>query len=299
MTHADLYAPTAEFRDYLEGEVVRTFRRDRMRGRLRTAMLVIASIVLGTSGGIATAQVRDSARRDSLLASANAELGVAAVRLDLARAVASDAQAKVLTGAGTPTSAAMADANLRAVEAQALRAKLNVDEIRLSALAPRDELNAPLVGDRDFVAERIRADLFAAQQRLTAAEAARDEVARRVRLGTAEEIEWLEAEAEVARARGVFGTLAQRQLLRREFREKGTSPEQLVRRLRVAELRFQVLAAQEGLKLATARLARIREQRAAGAADQIEVLKAELEMRELQREVQLMVEQMRQLERAE
>jgi hypothetical protein len=298
MTETDTYVPTPEFRDYLEVEVVRAFRRERRRGLLRTVALLFASIALGTSAGIATAQVRDSARRDSLLAAANAELAIVAVRLDLARATAADARAKANVGAATLTSSGMADANLRAAEAQALRAKLNVEEIRLSAQAPRDELNAPLVGTRDFVAERIQADLFAAQQRLAAAEAARDEVERRVRVGAAGEIERLSAAVEVARARGAFGTLAERQVLRREFRTKGTAPEQLVRRLRVAELRFELLAAQEGVKLAAEQLALIRKRLPVGAADQIELLRAELQLRELQREAQLMVDQLRQMKGA-
>jgi hypothetical protein len=260
--------------------------------------VVLAAVALGSTGGLAAAQLRDGARRDSLLAAATADLAMAAVRLDLARAVAEDVGAKVRTGVLAPGSLVAAEAELRAMEAQAARAQSRVDEIRLSSQPPRDELNAPLVNGRDFVLERIRLDLFDAQQRLTAAERAREEAARRVRIGAEGALSLLEAELDVARARAALGAGAERQSLRREFLEKGTAGDQLVRRLRQAQLRLDAHVAQHAVRLAEERLALARRQHAAGVVEQIEVLKAELEMRERQLELQLLARELQQIGRA-
>jgi len=299
MTDDTRHHPTPEFRDYLEGEVARTFRRERARRRLRTAALVVVSAALGSSGGLAAAQIRDAPRRDSLLAAATAEAGLVALRLDLARAAAADVATKVKVGVLAPASLAAVEADLRAVEAQAMRARLNVDEIRASSQPPRDELNAPLVDGRDFVLERIRLDLLGAQQRLSAAERTLEEATRRARVGAETELSRLEAELTVARARAALGALAQRQSLRREFLEKGTAGEQLVRRLRKAELRLDAQVAQQAVRLASERLDLVRKQQAVGRVDQIEVLKAELELRERQLELQLLARQLQQIGRTE
>jgi hypothetical protein len=295
MTEHALHQATPEFRDYLEDEVVRAFRRERRRGLARTATIVLVSVAIGSSGGLAAAQARDSARRDSLLASAKAELAMVAVRLDLARATATDAAAKARVGVVMPTTLMAAEASLRAAEAQARRAQLNVDEIRLSSEPPRDELNAPLVVGRDFVLERIRTDLVVAQQRLGVAEQALAEAQRRQRVGAGSEIERLDAELEAARARAAFGALAERQSLRQEYHAKGTAPDQMIRRLRRTELRLDVQAAQVAVQLASERQALVKKREAVGLVDRIEVLKAELELSERQHELQLLVRQLQQV----
>ena len=294
-TEHALHQATPEFRDYLEDEVVRAFRRERRRGLARTVMIVLVSVGIGSSGGLAAAQARDGARRDSLLASAMAEAAMVAVRLDLARATASDAAAKARVGVVMPASLTVAEAGLRSVEAQARRAQLNIEEIRLSSEPPRDELNAPLVGGRDFVLERTRLDLVAAQQRLSVAEQAAEEAQRRNRVGAGTEIERLAAELELARARAAFGALAERQSLRQEYHAKATPADQMIRRLRRTELRLDVQAAQLAVKLASERQALVKKQQAVGLVDRIEVLKAELELSERQHELQLLVRQLQQV----
>ena len=298
MTADVIHQPTPEFRDYLEDEVARAFRRHRGAGRGRVAALLGVALALGASGSLATAQLRDGARRDSLLAAATADAAMVAVRLDLARAVAADVGAKVRSGVLAPASLAAAEADLRAVEAQAMRARLNIDEIRASAQPPRDELNAPLVDGRDFVLARLQLDLLGAQQRLGAAERALEETARRVRVGAEGELSAAEAELAVARARAALGALAERQTLRREFVERGTAGDQLVRRLRQAELRLDAHVAQQAVRLAQERLALARRQHAIGHLDQIELLRAELALRERELELQLLARELQQLGRA-
>lgn len=299
MTTEMLHQPTPEFRDYLEGEITRAYRRHRSVARLRGMAVVVASLVAGATAGLASAQIREGAQRDSLLESALSDLSLAGLRLELARARVTVVSTKVLVGTASAVSLAAAESELRGMEAQAMRSQLNVDEIRATSLPPRDELNAPLVGTRDFVTERLQLDLFVAQQRLTAAEQAHAETGRQVRVGSADEMALLDAGLEVTRARSALGTLAERRKLRKEFVERGTPGDQLTRRFHLAQLRHDALVAQEAVKFMSQRLAAIRKQHAVGAASDLDLLRAELELKEQEAELVLLARQLRQLEKPE
>lgn len=223
-------------------------------------------------------------------------MGLAALRLELARAGLADVSAKVKVGLLHASALAPAEAEVRSMEAQAMRSRLNVEEIRTTARPPRDELNAPLVGARDYVIERLQLDLMIAQQRLTAAEEARTETARRARVGAGTDLERLDADVAVARATGALATLAERRKLRREFVERGTPGDQLTRRLHQTQLRHDAFIAQQALGAARQRLELIRAQRAVGAATELDQLRAEVELREREAELAHLARQLRTLE---
>jgi hypothetical protein len=246
----------------------------------------VAAVVLGATAGLASAQLRDAARRDSLVQAAEAELALAKVRLDLTRAQLEEVRRQAQLGAAVVASVAAAEAEHRAMQAQARRIQLDLEEIRAAAQAPRDELSAPVVGGRDFVTERLRLDLYAAQQRLLAAEQALADAERRLRLGAGSELARLQAEVEAVRAKAAMAVLVERQRLRQEFLERGTAIEELLRRQQDAELRQGVLVAQRALEAAREQLALVERRRAAGAAAELEVLKAQVEVRELELELQ-------------
>ena len=86
--------------------------------------------------------------------------------------------------------------------------------------------------------------------------------------------------------------LAERLALRKEFLENGTSVEQLSRRLDDAQLRQDIVVAQQSLVLAQTRLSALEKRRAVGAAGELETLRAQLEMRERQLEIQKLVRQL-------
>lgn len=288
MTTDIMHQPTAEFRDYLEGEVTREFRRHRSFTRLRYAAVLLATLAAGTTAGLASAQIRQGAQRDSLLESAQSDLSLVALRLQLAQATVTDARSKVAAGVAGRGTLTAAEADLRQIEALAARAKLNVDEIRATAMTPRDDLNAPVVGGRDFVSERLMLDLFTAQQRLTAAEEAQREAERQFRVGAVSELAVLDAELRVTEARAALGTLAERQMLRKEFVSQGTPGEQLNRRFQQAQVRFDAHVASEAVKMLRQRLDAVRKQRAVGTASDLDVLRAEIQLKEREAEFALL-----------
>ena len=295
MTSEIMHQPTPEFRDFLEGEIVREYRRDRSFARLRFAAILLGTLAAGTTAGLASAQIRENAQRDSLLQTAQSELWLVALRLELSRATLADVKSKHQVGIVGRASLATAEAEMRQMEAQAARANLNVEEIRASALPPRDDLNAPLVGTRDFVTERIQLDLFTAQQRLTAAEQTLAEAEDRWRVGAVPELAVHDAKVEVTRARSALGVMAERRKLRKEFIDQGTPGDQLNRRLQHAQVRFDAMVAQEAVTVLRQRVDALRKQRAVGAAEELDVLRAELELKEREVELQLLARQLREL----
>ena len=295
MTTEAMHQPPREFRDYLEGEITREFRSHRSFARLRVTAILLGTLAAGTTAGLASAQIRQGAQRDSLLETANSELYVAALRLELARSLAAEAASKHKVGAAGLDKVAQAEAELRKVEAIAARAKLNVDEIKASALPPRDDLNAPLVGTRDFVTERLQLDLFVAQQRLTSAEQGAGEVERQVRAGAVDQSALLESMLEVTRARAALGTLAERRKLRKEFIDRGTSGDELNRMFEQARLRHDAMVAQESVNLLRQRLGAVQKQHAVGAATELDLLRAQVELKEKEVELHLLARQLRDL----
>jgi outer membrane protein TolC len=295
MTTERIHQPTAEFRDYLEHEITREFRHHRSFARLRLTAVVMGTIAAVTTAGLASAQIRQGAQRDSLLETALSDMSLLGLRLEMTKKRLEDVTARFRVGAVGPTALAEAESELRQMEAMAARTKLNVDEIRASSLPPRDDLNAPRVGDRDFVMERLKIDLFLAQQRLTAAEQALAESERQSRVGTVSDLAVVDAGLKVIKERAALGTLAERQKLRKEFIEQGTAGEQLNRRFQHAQVRFDAFVAQETVNVLRRRLDAVQKQHAVGTASELELLRAEYELKEKEYELQMLARQLREL----
>jgi hypothetical protein len=299
MTTDSMHLPTAEFREYLEGEITREFRRHRSFARLRLTAVLLGTLAAGTTAGLASAQIRQGAQRDSLLETALSDMALVVLRLEMTKKLMEDFEVRLKAGAVGPSVLANAQSEHRQMEALAARAKLNVDEIRASSLPPRDDLNAPRVGGRDFVAERVQIDLFLAQQRLTAAEQAQAEAERQSRVGTVGELAVLEAGLKVIKERAALGTLAERQKLRKEFIDQGTAGDQLNRRYQQAQVRLDAYVAQETVNVLRRRLDAVRKQHAAGTATELDLLRAEYEFKEKEYEFQMLARQLRELAKPE
>ncbi|MEP6494263.1 MAG: hypothetical protein ABJF01_16390 [bacterium] len=141
MTPANTYQPTDEFREHLEREVLRRYRRntrEQMRRPVRrprlakAAAIVIVSASLGATAGFASAQIGQGGVRDSLLAAARAAAMLAQTRFDIAKAEAGDVTAKVRVGMANQETLAAATAELRDMEARRNAMGVNIDEISAS-----------------------------------------------------------------------------------------------------------------------------------------------------------------------
>jgi hypothetical protein len=291
----DAHRPTEAFRDYLEGEIVHTYRRNRMFRRVRAAAVIIVSVAIGSTATLASAQVRTNTQRDSILEAAKADMLLASTRLDLARMQLAEEQRLVNVGARSGTSLAAAQVQLRELEAQIGTAKLNIEEIEASALPPRDELNAPLVKDRDFVKARLQLRAMVAQQRLEGAERAHADEERRVAVGATSALDGNGSTVTLYRARRDLAVLAERLRARKEFLEKGTPVEELARRIEIVEVQQEVAVAQQVLTYARLRLEMLDKQQKVGAATELDVLKALVEVKEAEITLQQLSRRLKQL----
>jgi hypothetical protein len=304
MNDDTMHQPTPDFRNRLEWEVTRTYRREGRLGqqrlqrgrRLRGVAIVMACIGISVATGIASAQVRYGAQRDSLLEAAQADLELIMLRFELAKAHVDEVMKLARVGAAGTEAVVSAEAELREMEARVVRARLNMEEIRATSQSPRDELTAPLVGKRDFVQERLQLELIAAQQQLTAAERAMAETQRRVSIGTVSQSAQAEAEVELVRARAGLAFLAEQRALRREFVEKGTAAEDLARRLGAAQTKMELEIAQQALTLARIKLDALVKLRDVGTVTRLEVMRAEVELRERELELNQLRQRRQRLE---
>jgi hypothetical protein len=291
MTTDALDAPTPEFRAHLEWEVARAFRREARLGTsqprpqhrgLRLAALLAVCVVIGATSNMASAQVRDGSRRDSLLDAARADLALMTLRAKLAGQHFADVQRQLQAGVVGAQQAETAETELQALNNRVAREQLDIAEIQAASQPPQDELNAPLVGGRDFVLARIQLDLANAQQRLLTTEHALAEIERQSRAGVLSELAPVEGRLEIARAQDALAMAASRAALRSEFLQQGTPVNELTRRLDAEQLRQDIIVAQQALELAQRRAVSAEHLRAVGVATQLDALRAQVDVQEQQ-----------------
>jgi hypothetical protein len=286
----DMHRPTAEFRDFLEDEVIREYRRRRTFRRLRAAAVIIVSAGIGMSATLASAQVRTNNQRDSLKAALAGEAAITTARFMIAKAQLAEEQRQVAAGVRPSSSLGEADLQLRIAEEAVAHVALNGREIEASGLPPRDDLNAPLVKGEDFVKQRIENRMMTANRRLQAAEQSLTDIDRRVAVGAATEPEAFDARLAVFRARADLAGLAARMDARKEFISKGTAVEMLAGRVERTEAEQAVGVAQMAVQTARARLALVEKRKQVGAATEADVLRARLEVLERDVDYQLAIQ---------
>jgi hypothetical protein len=134
MTTEIMHRPTPEFRDFLEGEFVRVYRRDRSFARLRFAAILLGTLAAGDIGWL---RLRSARTRSAICCSG--------VQSDCARRVTADRagatrdqQSKfkvgvVGQGRSPQRNRAAIDGGRAALET------LDVDEIQRRRCCPRDD----------------------------------------------------------------------------------------------------------------------------------------------------------------
>ncbi len=295
------HVPSPEFRASLEQEVVAAFhapapdgappstrRRTRWRQRARAVALLVVGLFVGMGAQLASAQVQQERQRTELERSLDVERQLAAVRLELARENLTRARRSFEAGALSRQSLVEAEREMREQEVRAAQLELNLAEIRATAAAPRDELWAPLVGERDFVKERLQMEAHVAQQRLQAAESMADEVRRQFEVGAAAESSLQDAQLDVSEAKMRFQLLATRLNLRRAHVEENLSREEIARRERRAQVMFEIEHMLQRSRVAEDQVRRARNGVGAGAMDSLVLKRAELEMLELRARLQVL-----------
>lgn len=293
------HLPTPAFRAALERQVIAALRddltmasippsarRSRRRDRMRLVAVLTLGMILGIGTQFASAQVRDARQRSELESALKVEVQIAAMRLQVARANHERVRKSYESGALSRQSLLDAAAELRTAELEVARLKLNVEEVQATSAAPRDELWAPRVNGRDFAGERLRLAAAAAQSRLKSAESAEAEVARRLAVGAVSQAAMAEASLTAAEARRDFQVIAQRLTLRDDALRQRMATDEITRQAQRFEVMADLMLAQKRLELARDRLALLRDRARAGAVDELDVKRAEVDVLEQQVELQ-------------
>lgn len=300
-TDDERHTPTTEFRERLEVEVSRALRHEQRASELRwsrwpnmrTVARLAAAILIGVVVGAAPAQVADARQRDSLLVSANAELRLLSLRLEMAREDVERQQKLFQTGVISERELREAERELRTLEIALTRVQRNIEETRATSRPPRDDIAAPVVGDRDYVRERLILELRAREQDLSEAERRTREIEQRVRTGVETQVAQAAAETERVRLRTELELLAGKLRLREQVVAGRAAPDSAESQLRLLELEQRLQLHSVRLRTAAERLERVKSLFEAGVVTRRELLRAEFEVVDLQAEIELLQFQLR------
>lgn len=285
---------TPEFRSHLEWQIESALRRESRfaepagggASRLHVAVVAVVALFVGGIAVAASGELQESKQRDLLMSTANQEEALVRLRVELARADVQDAQRRFDTGLADRQTLQTAERQLRAMEMALRRVRLDMEEIRLTSAPPRNDLQAPLVGTRDFVRERLSLELDTAENELAAAEEAVAQTKQRVSVGVAPPLVKLRAEAELAAALDRM----QQVRITIEMRERalagGMKVEELAAEQRRMDLKLRLERVQREIELARVRLHETRRLMEVGQASQLELKRAEVELLELEVELQ-------------
>ena len=286
------HEPTPEFRSHLEWQIETAMRRESRlaepvtaggtSGWLRTAIVVLAALAIGGVAGIASERVQDVQTRNQLIENAKSELALMQMRVEMARAEYQDARRRFEIGAGHSDTVANAERQLRAMETALSRLKLDIEETERTSAPPRNELNAPLVGDRDYVRDRLRLELDTAQQELAAAEQGVAKARARFQAGLVPPASLVQADSHLALAKHHMQELRVRLELRQKYLQEQLSAEQLAASVRRVQLTLDAELTQHQLEAAKRRLGEIRRGMEIGTATPLDVKRAEIETLELE-----------------
>ena len=289
------HEPSPEFRAHLEWQIASAVRRDSRFAEpaapsrtpwLRMAAMLVLAFALGSMATIASTEVQDARQKERLVEAMSAEQRLIQMRYDLAQEALTEARKRFDLGTVGREEVMEAERQVVAVEAALLKARLNIEEIRATAAGPRDDLNAPLIGERDFVRARIEAELVSAERALSMEEALLSALKRRLSVGTATQSSRLLAEMEVARAEAEVHALRGKLDLRARALKERLSVDQVAAAQRRMELTVTLDRGYREMEMMRGRLQELREMVKVGMASQLELKRAEVQLLELEVEAQ-------------
>lgn len=313
-TSGDRHVPRAEFVAALEQEVRRTYREGaptslsaspavargaKWRQRAKSAAVLAIGLVLGVGATMASAQVQQGRTRGEIEMGVELERDVRMMRLRVAREAVQTAQQAFAAGAISKESLLAAEMEVKVSELAMAKLDIELQEVRATLRAPRSELWAPTVDGRDFVVERLRMDVAAAQERLKVAEMQAARADKEVALGVKVMREAVEVEREVVEATREFELQALKVKLREEAVEKSLPAAEVTKRLQRLEMSVAIRQARQRVELASVRYRVVVERVKAGAATKLEEKRAELEVLESEAALQQAMKDFARLERPE
>jgi hypothetical protein len=241
------YEPDSQFVERLEWQLASEYRRtNRLKSssrkvavsrRMVALTLLVGVLTTGVAVIKAADYIKDSWRKGLEIARVGTEVQLKKAHLESTREMA--ARAEKLASIGV----------IREEESQALklgvekaaldldRSLLNLDEVKASGVAPRDELYASVLGGRDFVSERLKIQIQDVERELELLGSRLDRVKQMVEVGTASEGDLDLIQAEIAARKAMIDETRKRIDLRKRYVEGEITAQEveLGNRMAVAE----------------------------------------------------------------
>jgi len=174
------HEPSDDFVAKLEREITREVRRrhqpmpwpqwlpqTRLAATLALIALMVASMGIGAAAMAAGYAAQGNERRNQLTTSYEQRADLARQRLAIANDELKAAERQVSVGMATAMSVLEGRMKVAEADAQLKSLQLQLEEIRITGLEPRNEASAPRVAGRDFVSERLRIEMSVPEMALS------------------------------------------------------------------------------------------------------------------------------------
>jgi hypothetical protein len=225
----DRHAPREGFVERLEWQIGSELRRRHRTGpatwlpaspvkaTAAIVFLVLVSMALGGAAVAAAFQAQNSERRQLLVNGYERRLALARQRLEVTTEQLRSIERQIAVGAEHPDNRYRARLKLVEAEASVTVIELQLSEVRLTGAEPVDAISAPLVSGRDFVTERLQAELILPATALETERHLLREIRGRVAHGVAPAAAQAEAEVRVIEAEAARTSLERKLGVRRQF----------------------------------------------------------------------------------
>ena len=281
------FEPDAKFVDRLEWQLASEFRRrDHLKpavGRIAVPRpvfilsLAAGVLLLGVAATKAADLIKDSWRKRIEVARLETEVKIKTAFHGLKKDRAVQAENRYSLGLVSEDEALVAKLGADRAAADLEKSDLDLEEVRASGEAPRDELYAPLVGGRDFVGKRLAIEKGVLQADLDLRRARSGRALRnRVDLGLVPKSALSEFEAALAGQEAAIRDVENRLALRRRFVAGEISAVQLEIETRMSAAERELREAQSAIESIRPRVEELRAKSAAGLVTMDELKGAEL-----------------------
>jgi hypothetical protein len=305
MTHdANSHLPTPEFRNSLQNNVTREFRLEQRRSsdkraawrrRVRTAAVIVATLVTGIAIGAQPAQVIESMRRDANIELRQMVVSMLEPRVQQAKEALARTQALRATAAATQQQVTEAELLVRQLENQLQIAQIDLAEARMSAATSTNSLSAPLLGGRDFVKERLQIDLAYAEHALQIAVAELETAKARQAISAITAFQVAESQLKVDEARSSVALITAKIGIRDRFHREKLDAATVEKLTWIEGLRVNLFIAEQKRDMARQQLDAGRERHARSAITRVELMRLELALHDADARVELLNAQLRAL----
>jgi outer membrane protein TolC len=289
------HEPSDEFITSLEREITREVRRrhqpipwphwlpqTRMAATLALIALMVVSMGIGAGAMAAGYAAQSSERRDQLTTSYEQRADLARQRLVVANDELKAAERQVSVGMASTMGVFEGRMKVAPAEAQLKSLQLQLEEIRVTKLEPRNELSAPRVSGRDFVTERLRVDMSIPEALLVYEHERQREAEKRFQVGMADGLDVASAQVRVVEVESVIDTFRRKLDIRQRFLAGTVDAVEAELRVLEAEAEQRTKSLTPRLVLARKEVDRLTGRVDIGAATRVEVSVATLKRLQLE-----------------